>query len=136
MAESTCQITLHGRLRVTISGRGVENSKSWAMMAFGRVPVCVVRFQETIINSIGVGTRCGVRAKHDAILVFEKETSNAIRLTPEFVDPRVDVDVEVGILIKLLPDDRQVFGIVPNMGADKRCVWMLVVIGRPGCQTF
>ena len=102
----------------------IDPPKALLMMRLGSIKILVVSLHETVVQTIRVRLRRRICAEHDAILVLEEETPTGIGLPTEFIDPCVDVDVEVRIPIKPFSDGLQVLGVVAKMSSDKRGVWV------------
>ena len=93
-------------------------------MAGRRVEVLIIRLQKPEVYPVGVALGRGVRAEHDAVLVLHDEASGAVRLPAQLRDAGVDVRVHVGIGVQPLADRCQVFGVIAEVRANKRCLRM------------
>src|SRR5215813_331236 len=79
----------------------------------------VARFEEPVVDTIGLRVRGRIRAKEDSIPVFQEKSSRCVGLTSQFRDTSTDIDVIVGQPVQHFADVSKVLGITSDVCADE-----------------
>ena len=88
-------------------------------MAGRTIKVFVVGFQESVVDSKRVPAWCRVGSKKNSILILQKKPARGIGLPTEFRNPGIEIDIHIGIPIKILADRSKIFSVVPEMCVDE-----------------